>query len=172
MQVKRKYSDRRRNQRRDRRRDLAFEPDQDKRHGNRRCDPRRRNVRLNVSFEILLSDKNGKTINASASGVYFEVAIKDMEVFSPGATIPLQINTVTNTPESRERKLKLGARGTVIRNCIIENPDYENSLGVALEFTGEFNIVEESDSLSRVSSPPQITYHPPHGSSGRPVISM
>jgi hypothetical protein len=172
MQTKKKYSDRRRNRRRDRRRDPAFDPDQDKRHGDRRCNPRRRNVRLNVSFEILLSDKNGKTINASASGVYFEVAIKDMEAFSPGASIPLQITTVTNTPEYQERKLKLGARGTVIRNCIIENPDYENSLGVALEFTGEFNIVEESDSLSRVSSPPQITYHPPHGSSGRPVISL
>ncbi len=144
MQVKKKYSDRRRNRRRDRRRDPAFDSYQDKRHGDRRCDPRRRNVRLNVSFEILLPDRNGKTINVSASGVYFEVAMKDMEAFSPGATIPLQINTVTNTIESRERKLKLGARGTVIRNCIIENPDYENSLGVALEFTGEYNIVEDS----------------------------
>ncbi len=144
MQVKKKYSDRRRNRRRDRRRDPALEislPVQDKRHGDRRCDPRRRNERLNVSFEILLSDQNGKIINASASGVYFEVAIKDMEAFSPGTTIPLQINTFTNTIESRERKLKLGARGTVIRNCIIENPDYENSLGVALEFTEELNVV-------------------------------
>ncbi len=141
MQVKKKYSDRRRNRRRERRLAPAFEPDQDKRHGDRRCDPRRRNVRLNVSFEILLPDKNGKTINASASGVYFEVAIKDMEAFSPGATIPLQINTVTNTPESRERKLKFSGRGTVIRNCIIENPYYENTLGVALEFTEELNVV-------------------------------
>ena len=67
-----------------------------------------------------------------------------MEDFSPGTSIPLQTNTVTNTPEYRERKLKFRGRGTVIRNCIIENPDYKNSLGVALEFTGEFNIVEES----------------------------
>ncbi len=141
MQANKIYSDRKRN----RRRDPAFEPDQDKRHGDRRCNPRRRNVRLNVPFEILLSNKNGKTINASASGIYFEIAIKDMEAFSPGTSIPLQINTVTNTPESRDRKLKLGSRGKVIRNCIIEQPDYENSLGVALEFTGEFNIVEDSD---------------------------
>ncbi len=93
----------------------------------------------------MLSGQNGKTINASASSVYFEVAIKDMEAFSPGTTIPLQINTVTNTTGSRERRLKFSGRGTVIRNCIIENPDLDNSLGVALEFTEEFNIVEESD---------------------------
>jgi hypothetical protein len=88
-----------------------------------------------------LADQNGKTINASASGVYFEVAIKEMEAFSPGTTIPLQITTVTNTPEFRERKIRFSGRGTVIRNCIIENPDYENSLGVALEFMEELNVV-------------------------------
>ncbi len=145
MQGKEKYSDRRRNKRRhDQSSDPAFEislPDQDKRHGDRRSNPRRCSARLNVSFEILLPDQNGKTINASASGVYFEVAIKEMEAFSPGTTIPLQITTVTNTPEFRERKIRFSGRGTVIRNCIIENPDYENSLGVALEFTEELNVV-------------------------------
>ncbi len=141
MQVKKKYSDRRRNRRRERRLSLAFEPDQDKRHGDRRCNPRRCNEIINLSFEILLPDQNGKTINVSASGVYFEVALKDMEAFSPGTTIPLQITTVTNTPEFRERKIRFSGRGTVIRNCIIENPDYENSLGVALEFMEELNVV-------------------------------
>ncbi len=110
-------------------------PDQSRRHGDRRCNPRRRNERLNLSFEISLSDQDGKTINVSASGVYFEVAIQDMETFSPGITIPLQINTVTDTSEYRERKLKLSGRGTVIRNCIIENPDHDDSLCVALELT-------------------------------------
>jgi hypothetical protein len=68
-----------------------------------------------------------------------------MEAFSPGTIIPLQMNTVTNTPESRERKLKLNGRGRVIRNCIIENPDHDNSLGVALEFTEKLNIVLNND---------------------------
>ncbi len=124
MQSKEKNSDRRHNKRRhDRSSDPAFEislPDQDKRHGDRRCDPRRRNVRLNLSFEVSLPDQDGKTINVSASGVCLEVAIKDKDAFSPGTIIPLQINTVTNTTESRERKLKHSGRGTVIRNCIIE----------------------------------------------------
>ncbi len=86
MQAKEKYSDRRRNKRRyDRSSDPAFEislPDQDKRYGDRRCDQRRRNERLNLSFEAQLTDQHGKTINAGASGVCFEVAIKDMVAFS------------------------------------------------------------------------------------------
>ena len=120
-------------------------PDQNRRHGDRRCNTRRRNERLNLSFEILLSDQNGETINVSASGVYFEVATNDMEAFSPGTIIPLQINTVTNTAESRERKLKLSGRGKVIRNCIIENPEHESSLGVAVKFMDKLNIVVDSD---------------------------
>jgi hypothetical protein len=115
--------------------DFVSENDSDRRH----------NERYDLSFEVLLPDQDGKTINVSASGVYFEVTTNDMEAFSPGATISLQINTVTNTTESRERKLKLGGRGTVIRNCIIENPDHDNRLGVALEFTDKLNIVLDND---------------------------
>lgn len=148
MPTKEKFTDRRRNKRRqDRGPDPALEtplPDQDKRHDNRRCDLRRQSERQNVSFEVLLSDQDGKTINVSASGVYFEVATDDMEAFSPGTIIPLQINAVTTTPESKERKLELTGRGLVIRNCIVENPDRENNLGVAVEFVGKLNIIVDS----------------------------
>ncbi len=114
MQAKKEYSDRRRNQRRhDRSSDSAIEislPYQNKRHSDRWCNQRRLNARLNLSFEVSLLDQEGKTINVSASGVYFEVLTNDMEAFSPRATIPLQINTVTNTPEAGERKLKFSGR--------------------------------------------------------------
>ncbi len=131
MQAKEKYSDRRRNK---------------IRHGDRRCNPRRRNKRVNLSFEISLPDRDGKTINISASGVYFEVITNDMGAFSLGTIIPLQINTVTNKPGSREEKLKLCGRGRVIRNCIIEKTRIMIiTLGVALEFTEKLSIVAESD---------------------------
>jgi hypothetical protein len=149
MQAKEKYSDRRRNQRRhDRKPDPALEiplPDQNIRYGDRRCDPRRQSGRQNVSFEVLVFDQSGETINVSASGVYFEVPTNDMEAFSPGTIIPLQINTVTASPDSKERKLKLTGRGLVIRNCIIENPDHENSLGIAVKFMDKLNIIVDSD---------------------------
>ena len=102
---------------------------------------KRRNKRINLSFEISLPCQDAKTINVSASGVYCEVATNDMEAFSPGTIIPLQINTHIITSGSSESKLKLSGRGKVIRNCIIENTDHENSLFVALEFTEKLNVV-------------------------------
>ncbi len=149
MTTKEKYSDRRHNQRRhDRKPDPALEvplPDQNIRQGDRRCDPRRQSERQNVSFEVLSSDQNGEAINVSASGVYFEVATSNMEAFSPGTIIPLQINAITSAPYSKERKIKLTGEGLVIRNCIIENPDHENNLGIALKFIDKLNIKVDSD---------------------------
>ena len=86
-------------------------PVQNERYGDRRCNPRRHNERLNLSFEILLSDQNGETINVSASGVYFEVATNDMEAFSLGTIILLQINTVTSKEAGRKYGNRRGHRG-------------------------------------------------------------
>ena len=120
-------------------------PDQDKRHGDRRSNQRRRNERSNLSFEISLSGQDGKTINVSASGVCLEVALEDREAFSPGATIPLQINTATVTPGAMESMHKLSGKGTVIRNWVVENPDHENRLCVALAFTERLNVELNDD---------------------------
>ncbi len=120
MQTTERHSDRRRNE---------------KRQDSRRGSTRRSNARLNRSFEVSVLDHNGKTVNISARGVYFEVPTDDIEAFPLGTSIPLQINVVTNTSEGQEAKLKLSEKGTAIRNCIIENPDHANSLEVALEFS-------------------------------------
>ena len=65
---------------------------------------RRRNKRRNLSFEIAIPDQVGKTINVSASGVYFEVITNDMNVYSPGTTIPLKITAVNATPVLTEKE--------------------------------------------------------------------
>ncbi len=125
MQTKKKYSDRRVNERR---------------HDARRCDARRQdvrrdNVRLNSSFKASVLDHNGKTINVSASGVYFEVVTDDIEAFSPGTSIPLRINAVTRTHDGQEGSFIISGRGKVIRSSVIKNQDDTCSLGVAVEFT-------------------------------------
>ena len=143
MQDEEEYPDRRRDKRRDVQNidpESEILPDQDKRHGDRRSNPRRRNERVNLSFEISLCGQDSKTINVSASGVCLEVSLKDKEAFSPGTIIPLQINTDTIAPGSIESKYKLSGKGTVIRNWVAENPDHENSVCVALEFTERLNV--------------------------------
>ncbi len=143
-----KYPDRRRDKRRDVQNidpESEILPDQDKRHGDRRSNSRRRTERVNLSFEISLLGRDGKTINVSASGVCLEVALRDKEAFSPGTIVPLQINTDTVTSGALDSKHKLSGKGTVIRNWVVENPDHENSLCVALEFTEKLNVELNDD---------------------------
>ena len=88
-----------------------------------------------------MSDQNGKTINVSASGAYFEVITNDIEAFSPGTIIPIQITVTTTTPGFEERKFKLKGEGCIVRNNIEDVTSHANRLGVALEFTGKLNII-------------------------------
>ena len=149
MLAKEVYPDRRRNIRRhDRSSDPAFEislPDQNRRHSARRCNPRRRNIRLNRLFKISLPDQDGKTLNVSASGAYFEVITNDIGAFTLGTIIPIQITVTTTTPGFEERKIKLNGEGCIVRNNIEDVTSHGNRVGVALKFTDKLNIVVESD---------------------------
>ncbi len=145
MQATEKYSDRRRNERRHDERRSNPRSGNLRRRNARRSNPRRDNLRLKRSFDVSVLDHSGKTVNISARGVYFEVTTNDIEAFPLGASIPLQMNVVTNTSEGLETKLILSGKGTVIRNCIIENPDHANRLGVALKFTEQLNSEFDND---------------------------
>jgi hypothetical protein len=115
------------------------------RRSERVSNPKRDNTRLNKFFEISLLDHQGKIVNVSASGVYFEVRTNDTKAFPIGTTIPLQINAGTHSFDGVDENFLISGRGKVIRTCIIENPDNVNSLGVALEFTGTLETKFDND---------------------------
>ncbi len=96
----------------------------------------RLNQRLNLSFDISLLDQKGKTINVSATGVYFEVITDDIDAFAPGSVIPLQISAV----DTNERELKLCGEGLIIREDIKEKSDEGHRLCVAVQFTDKLNM--------------------------------
>ncbi len=102
------------------------ESDSDKRH----------NQRLNLSFDIALSEREGKTINVSATGVYFEIVTDDIDAFAPGSVIPIQIAAV----DSNERTLKLSGEGLIIREDIKESSIDGSRLCVAVQFTEKLNV--------------------------------
>ena len=135
MQSTKKYSDRRVDERR---RDA-------RRSDARRQGVRRDNIRLNSSFKASVLDHNGKTVNVSASGVYFEVVTDDVESFSTGTTIPLQINAVTRTHDGQSGTYIISGRGKVIRSSVIKKQDGDYSLGVAVEFTGKLDTKVDYD---------------------------
>ncbi len=100
--------------------------------------------RLELPLQISLYDQSGKTINISATGVYFEVITEDIDAFSPGATIPIQITADTSTSGNGERKIKLNGNGTVIRNKIKNVTSHGNELGVAVQFNEHLNVSDLS----------------------------
>ncbi len=100
-------------------------------------DPDKRlNQRQNLSFDISLSEQKGKTINISATGVYFEVITNDIDSYAPGAIIPLQISAV----DSNKRKLNLSGEGLIIREDIKEFSRAGRRLCVAAQFTEKLNV--------------------------------
>ncbi len=102
------------------------ELDSDKRH----------NQRMNLSFDISLPQQKGKTINVSATGVYFEVITDDVGAFSPGSVIPLQISAV----DTNDRKLNLSGEGLIIREDIKETSSDGSRVCVAVQFTKKLNV--------------------------------
>ncbi|MCR4290821.1 MAG: PilZ domain-containing protein [Candidatus Scalindua sp.] len=100
----------------------------------------RLNQRLNLSFDISLSEQKGKTINVSATGAYFEIITDNIDAFVPGSVIPLQIAAIG----SNERTLNLSGEGLIIREDIKETSSAGNRLCIAVQFTEKLNVNTDS----------------------------
>lgn len=96
--------------------------------------------RLDLELEITLPGKRGETINISATGVYFEVITDDIDAFSPGTIIPIQIRASATTPGFEKRDINLKGKGSVVRNDIKDITTHGNRLGVALEFREKLDL--------------------------------
>ena len=96
--------------------------------------------RKDLALLILLPDQEGEIINISASGVCFEVITSDINAFSLGTTIPIEINAATSTSGLKERDVRLKGKGSVVRNDIKNVTRRGNRLRVALEFKEKFDI--------------------------------
>jgi hypothetical protein len=98
--------------------------------------------RMDLALQISIPGQDSKTVNISASGVYFEVVTSDMNAFSTGTTLPIKIDAVTNTntPGCDERKVKLHGQGLIVRNKIKSVTSQGSRLGIALEFKDRLEI--------------------------------
>ncbi len=100
----------------------------------------RASERLDLTFQIMLNGHKCETINISTTGVYFEVITNDIEAFSPGKTIPVQINASTHTPGLEPRYINLKGNGFIVRNDIKNITSHGNRLGVAMKFKDKLDL--------------------------------
>ncbi len=96
----------------------------------------RLNQRLNLTFDISLPEQNGKTLNISATGVYFEVITDNIDAYAPGSVIPLQISAI----DANKRTLNLRGEGLIIREDIKEESPDGSRLCIAVQFTEKLNV--------------------------------
>jgi hypothetical protein len=96
---------------------------------------RRVERRLEYSLPISLLNYKLNSDNISPSGVYFEMATDDVEPFSLGRTVELEILAKTYTPVSPSRTFRLTGIGEIIRNNEIGNNQYDKKYGIALLFS-------------------------------------
>ncbi len=111
---------------------------------NERVPDRRADKRLYRSLQITLPGHKGEIINISATGVYFEVITNDIEAFSPGTTIPVQIEASSITPGFESREINLKGNGVIVRSDIKAFTGHGNRLGVAMKFEDKLDLQMDS----------------------------
>jgi hypothetical protein len=88
-------------------------------------------------------DSRVKSKNISPEGVYFEVTTKDIENYSPGKVIKIEIEVVECT-NSRfrlpERTYRLIGFGEVVRIDEIDINSHDKKLGVVLKFSEKLKV--------------------------------
>jgi hypothetical protein len=103
---------------------------------------RRGSGRLACSLPITLHDSRVKSKNISPEGVYFEVTTKDIENYSPGKVIMIEIEFTNSQFGLPERTERLIGFGEVVRVDGIDINNHDKKLGVALKFCEELKVYE------------------------------
>ena len=107
---------------------------------NEKVPDRRVDIRQDLSLQITSLGHKGETKNISATGVYFEVLTNDIEAFSTGTTIPIQIEASAITPGFKAREINLKGDGEIVRNDIKDVIPHGHRLGVAMKFKEKLDL--------------------------------
>ncbi len=101
---------------------------------NENVNERRANKRLELALVIKLLDHKGMSRNISPEGVYLEVSTHNVDKFSPGKMIEIEVDAVASVIGLPDRMVRLYTKGDIVRTDIINNNEHETKLGVALKF--------------------------------------
>ncbi len=97
-------------------------------------------ARLKHSLPITLLSQKVKSKNISPEGVYFEVTTKDIEKYSLGKVIMIQIEVIYSEPVLPEKRVWVSGLGDIIRVDGIDINNHDKKLGVALKFSEELKV--------------------------------
>ncbi len=101
---------------------------------------RRVEERLELSLPMTLLGQKVKSENISLGGVYFEVITKDIENYSLGKVIMVEVEFTDSKFAPPERTDKIIVFGKVARVERIDITNHDNKFGVALKFSEELKV--------------------------------
>ncbi len=101
--------------------------------GNEDVNERRANKRLELALVIKLLDHEAMSRNISPDGAYLEVSTHNVDKFSPGKMIEIEVATVVSEIGLPERLVKLYTKGDIVRTDIINNNEHEKKIRRSLE---------------------------------------
>jgi hypothetical protein len=114
--------------------------------------------RLDISLPITLLDHKVKSKNVSPGGIYFEVITDDVDKYSPGKTIKIEITTNTYTHKISGQIIKVTGIGVITRidklffhpafllsqrAATVQESRRGEKLGVALKFNKKLELSVE-----------------------------
>ncbi len=97
-------------------------------------------ARLKRSIPITLIGQKVKSKNISPEGVYFEVTTKDIENYSPGKVIVVEVEFTNSQFVLLERTDRFIGFGEVVRVEGIDITNHDKKLGVALAFSEKLEV--------------------------------
>ncbi len=97
-------------------------------------------ARLKRSLPITLLGQKVKSKNISPEGVYFEVTAKDIENYSLGKVIMVEVEFTDSKFAPPESAVKLIGFGEVVRVEGIDITNHDKILGVALKYSEELKV--------------------------------
>ncbi len=101
---------------------------------------RRANKRLELALVIKLLDHEAMSRNISPGDAYLEVVTHNVDKFSPGKMMEIEVSTVVSQIGLPERTVRLYTKGDIVRTDIINNNEHETKLGVALKFNEKLKL--------------------------------
>ncbi len=101
---------------------------------------RRNEIRLELSLSMMLLDHKVKTKNVSSNGVYFEEMANNIEKYSLGRTIKIEVAANTSTATLSGMVIKLTGIGEIVRTEEINPNRHGTKLGVALKFIEKLKV--------------------------------
>ncbi len=96
--------------------------------------------RLEISLPIKLLDDKVISKNISPGGIYFEIITDDIEKYSPGKIITIEITASTSTHEISNQIVKLAGIGVITRIDKLFSGQNNGKLGVALKFSNKLEL--------------------------------